>query len=97
MAEIKKTAEFDKWLDGLRDTRAKAKVLVRIQRLGGGNPGDVAPVGDGISEMRINYGPGYRVYLKQKGDTAFFLFGGVKDSQKADIPKAKAIANNLED
>ena len=53
MAEIKKTAEFDKWLDGLRDTKARAKVLVRIQRLAGGNPGDVGPVGDGISEMRI--------------------------------------------
>ena len=97
MAEIKKTAEFDKWLDGLRDTRAKAKVLVRIQRLAGGNPGDVGPVGDGISEMRIDYGPGYRAYYKQKGDTATFLFGGDKDSQKADIPKAKTIAKNLED
>lgn len=97
MAEIKKTAEFDKWLDGLRDTRAKAKVLVRIQRLAGGNPGNVAPVGDGISEMRIDYGPGYRAYYKQKGDTATFLLGGDKDSQKADIPKAKTIAQNLED
>jgi putative addiction module killer protein len=97
MAEIKKTAEFDKWLDGLRDTRAKAKVLVRIQRLGGGNPGDVAPVGNGISEMRIDYGPGYRAYYKQKGDIAIFLFGGDKDSQQADIAQAKAIAENLED
>ena len=97
MAEIKKTAEFDKWLDGLRDTRAKAKVLVRIQRLAGGNPGDVGPVGDGISEMRIDYGPGYRTYYKQKGDTATFLFGGDKDSQKADIVKAKAIAKDLEE
>ena len=97
MAEIKKTAEFDKWLDGIRDTRAKAKVLVRIQRLGGGNPGDVAPVGDGISEMRIDYGPGYRAYYKQKGDIATFLFGGDKASQQADIVKAKAIAENLED
>ena len=97
MAEVKKTAEFDKWLDGLRDTRAKAKVLVRIQRLAGGNPGDVGPVGDGISEMRIDYGPGYRAYYKQKGDIAIFLSGGDKDSQKADIPKAKTIAKNLED
>lgn len=97
MAEIKKTAEFDKWLDGLRDTRAKAKVLVRIQRLGGGNPGDVAPVGDGISEMRIDYGPGYRAYYRQKGDIATFLLGGDKASQQADIVKAKAIAENLED
>jgi len=97
MAEIKKTAEFDKWLDALRDTRAKAKVLVRIQRLAGGNPGDVGPVGGGISEMRIDYGPGYRAYYVQKGDTATFLFGGDKDSQKADIAKAKTIADNLEE
>ena len=97
MAEIKKTAEFDKWLDGLRDTRAQAKVLVRIQRLAGGNPGDVAPVGEGISEMRIDYGPGYRAYYKQKGDTVIFLFGGDKDSQRADISKAKTIAENLEE
>jgi putative addiction module killer protein len=97
MAEIKKTAEFDKWLGGLRDTKARAKVLVRIQRLAGGNPGDVGPVGDGISEMRIDYGPGYRAYYKQKGETATFLFGGDKNSQKTDIPKAKTIAENLED
>jgi len=97
MAEIKKTAEFDKWLDGLRDTRAQAKVLVRMQRQAAGNPGDVAPVGDGISEMRIHYGPGYRAYYMQKDDTAIFLLGGVKDSQRADIAKAKTIADNLED
>jgi putative addiction module killer protein len=97
MAEIRKTAEFDKWLDGLRDTRARAKVLVRIQRLAGGNPGDVAPVGDGISEMRIDYGPGYRAYYKQRGDTATFLWGGDKASQRVDIAKAKAIAADLED
>jgi putative addiction module killer protein len=97
MAEIRKTAEFDKWLDGLRDTRAKAKVLVRIQRLAGGNPGDVGPVGDGISEMRIDYGPGYRAYFRQRGDTAIFLFGGDKGSQQADISKAKTIAENLEE
>lgn len=97
MAEIKKTAEFDRWLNGLKDSRAKAKVLVRIQRLATGNPGDVAPIGEGISEMRIHYGPGYRAYYKQKGDIATFLFGGDKDSQQADIVKAKAIAENLED
>ena len=97
MPEIKKTAEFDKWLDDLRDTRARAKVLVRIQRLAGGNPGDVAPVGDGISEMRIDYGPGCRAYYRQAGDTTVFLFGGDKDSQKTDILRAKAIASDLED
>jgi putative addiction module killer protein len=97
MAEIKKTAEFDKWLGGLRDTRAKAKVLVRMQRLAGGNPGDVGPIGDGLSEMRIDYGPGYRAYYKQTGDTAIFLLGGDKDSQRADISKAKTIAKHLEE
>ncbi len=97
MPEIKRTAEFDKWLDDLRDTKARAKVLVRIQRLAGGNPGDVGPVGDGISEMRIHYGPGYRTYYKLHGEIATFLFGGDKDSQRADIAKAKTIAQNLED
>jgi putative addiction module killer protein len=97
MPEIRKTAEFDKWLDDLRDTKARAKVLVRIQRLAGGNPGDVGPVGDGISEMRIHYGPGYRAYYKLHGEIATFLFGGDKDSQRADIAKAKTIAQNLED
>jgi putative addiction module killer protein len=72
-------------------------VLVGIQRLAAGNPGDVAPVGGGISEMRIDYGSGYRAYYKQTGDTAIFLFGGDKDSQRADIAKAKTIADNLED
>jgi putative addiction module killer protein len=65
--------------------------------LAAGNPGDVAPVGEGISEMRIHYGPGYRAYYQQTGEIATFLFGGDKDSQQADILKAKAIAENLED
>jgi putative addiction module killer protein len=97
MAEIVRTAEFDKWLKALRDTKARAKVLVRIDRLALGNPGDVESVGDGVSEMRIHYGPGYRVYFKQHGDKTTLLFGGDKDSQSADIGKAKAIAGNLED
>ena len=97
MAEITKTAEFNDWLRGLKDTKAKAKVLIRIDRLALGNPGDVQPVGEGISEMRIHYGPGYRVYYKQLGATAVLLFGGDKDSQVHDIDAAKAIARNLED
>jgi putative addiction module killer protein len=97
MAEIVRTAEFDKWLKALRDTKARAKVLVRIDRLALGNPGDVESVGDGVSEMRIHYGPGYRVYFKQHGDRTTLLFGGDKDSQAADIGKAKAIAEDLED
>lgn len=96
MAEIVRTAEFDKWLKALRDTKARAKVLIRIDRLALGNPGDVEAVGDGVSEMRIHYGPGYRVYFKQQGDMTTLLFGGDKDSQTADIGKAKALAKTLE-
>jgi putative addiction module killer protein len=97
MAEIRKTAEFDQWVKDLRDLRAKSKVLVRIERLALGNPGDVGPVGEGLSEMRIDYGPGYRAYFKQKGDVTTFLCGGDKGSQEADIRKAKALAKDLED
>ncbi len=96
MAEILRTAEFDKWLKALRDTKARAKVLIRIDRLVLGNPGDVESVGDGVREMRIHYGPGYRVYFKQHGDKTILLFGGDKDSQAADINRAKAIAEALE-
>jgi putative addiction module killer protein len=97
MAEVVRTAEFDKWLKTLRDTKARAKVLIRIDRLAFGNPGDVEPVGEGVSELRIHYGPGYRVYFKQRGDKTTLLFGGDKDSQSADIGRAKAIAEDLED
>ena len=97
MAEPVQTAEFEKWLRSLRDTKARAKVLVRIDHLALGNPGDVEPVGDGVSEMRIHYGPGYRVYFKQQGGKTVLLFGGDKDSQSADIGKAKTIAKELED
>lgn len=97
MAEIVRTAEFDKWLKALRDTKAKAKVLIRIDRLALGNPGDVESVGDGVSELRIHYGPGYRVYFKRHGDKTTLLFGGNKDSQAADISRAKAITEDLED
>ena len=65
MIEIRKTDVFAKWLDGLQDIQAGARILVRIERLATGNPGDVASVGEGISELKINYGPGYRVYYKQ--------------------------------
>jgi len=97
MAEVRKTAEFDQWVKALRDMRAKSKVLVRIERLALGNPGDVAPVGEGVSEMRIDYGPRYRAYFKQTGEVTTFLFGGDKGSQEADIRKAKALAKDLED
>ena len=96
MAEVVRTAEFDKWLKALRDTKARAKVLIRIDRLALGNPGDVEAVGDGVSEMRIHYGPGYRVYFKHQGDVTTLLLGGDKDSQTADIAKAKTLAKALE-
>ena len=67
MIEIRKTETFAKWLDGLDDIRACARILVRIERLAAGNPGDVKPVGEGVSELRIDYGPGYRVYYKKQG------------------------------
>jgi putative addiction module killer protein len=97
MPSLKRTDEFDKWLRGLKDGRGKAKILVRLERLRDGNPGDVDRVGDGISEMRIDSGPGYRVYYKQHGDTVTILFGGDKGSQRRDIAKAKNIATELED
>jgi putative addiction module killer protein len=96
MIAIRQTEHFSKWLSGLRDVKAKAKVLTRIDRLAMGNPGDVAPVGDGVSEMRIHYGPGYRVYFIQKGDKfAILLGGGDKGSQAKDIESAKELAKAL--
>ena len=67
MIELRKTALFVQWLDGLRDLKARARVQARIKRLVAGNPGDVEPVGEGVSELRIDYGPGYRVYFKKRG------------------------------
>lgn len=96
MTEIRKTERFAKWLDGLDDIRARARVLVRIERLAAGNPGDVAPVGEGVSELRINYGPGYRVYYKQFGESLVILLaGGEKHTQAKDIKTALRLARNL--
>jgi len=98
MPAVKETDEFSSWLKGLRDSVAKAKILVRIQRLAGGNPGDVKPVAEGISEPRIHHGAGYRVYYLQRGDELILLLcGGDKDSQDKDIAKAKKIAVELEE
>ncbi|WP_047308754.1 type II toxin-antitoxin system RelE/ParE family toxin [Rhodopseudomonas palustris] len=98
MPTIRKTQEFERWLRTLRDSRARVKILLRIDRLELGNPGDVAPVGDGISEMRIHCGPGYRVYFVQRGTTLIVLLcGGDKSSQAADIATAKRLALSLED
>ena len=96
MIEIRKTEIFAKWIDGLRDVSARARILVRIERLAEGNPGDVRPVGEGVSEMRIDYGPGYRVYYKKQGSKLMILLaGGDKRSQPRDIKNALNLAKNL--
>lgn len=94
MVEVRQTEEFAKFLTKLRDSRAKAKIAARIDRLRFGNPGDAAPVGEGISELRIDFGPGYRVYfVKKKGDVLIVLLcGGDKSTQEKDIQRAKVLA-----
>jgi putative addiction module killer protein len=93
MPAIIKSDVFDRWLKRLRDLKAKAKIEARILRLSLGNPGDVKPVGRGISEMRIEYGPGYRVYYKQSGEALIILLcGGDKSTQQEDIDMAQKIA-----
>jgi putative addiction module killer protein len=96
MVEIRKTDTFAKWIDGLRDIRARARILLRIERLSLGNPGDVKPVGEGVSEMRIDYGPGYRIYYKKIGQMVIVLLaGGDKRTQARDIKSALRLAQNL--
>ena len=96
MFEIRKTDEFVRWLDGLRDVRARARVLVRIERVVAGNFGDSKPVGQGVSELRIDYGPGYRVYFTRRGQwIVILLVGGDKSGQTADIRTAVRLARNL--
>jgi len=94
--QIRKTETFTKWLDGLSDIRARARILVRIERLAAGNPGDVKAVGEGVSELRIDYGPGYRVYYKKQGrEVIILLAGGEKHTQSRDIKTALRLARNL--
>jgi len=96
MFEIRKTETFAQWLDALRDIHARARVQARIERLAAGNPGDVRPVGEGVSELRIDYGPGYRVYYTKRGRTLLILLaGGDKHTQAADIKTALRLARNL--
>ena len=98
MLEVRRTEEFARWLRGLRDLRAKAKVQARVERLIGGNPGDVRPVGAGVSELRIDHGPGYRVYYQQKGSFLLILLaGGEKSTQARDIELANALAHTFKE
>jgi putative addiction module killer protein len=94
--EVQKTEEFEEWLSGLADQKAQAKIASHIERLGLGNAGDVKPVGAGVSEMKVPYGPGYRVYFKQTDKTIVLLLcGGDKSTQDKDIKRAKEIAAEL--
>ena len=94
--EVRKTKAFADWLDGLRDTRAKARILIRIRRLAEGNSGDWKSVGSGVSELRVDYGPGYRLYLTRQGKSVVILLAaGTKKSQSRDIKRAISLAQEL--
>ena len=96
MIEIRKTERFARWIDNLRDVRGRARILARIERLSGGNPGDVKRIRGGVSEMRIDYGPGYRIYFKRRGQELIILLaGGDKSTQAKDIEAALRLARNL--
>ena len=98
MIEIRETTIYAEWFSRLKDERAKARIDARIYRLSLGNPGDAKPVGEGVSELRIDYGPGYRVYFIQRGNTLFILLcGGDKSTQTADIAAAKKLARNVKE
>ena len=94
--EIRETIQFSSWLADLRDRQARARVLVRITRLAQGNPGDVKPVGNGVSELRLTYGPGYRIYyFKRNEELIILLVGGSKSTQKKDIESAHRLAKEI--
>jgi putative addiction module killer protein len=96
LLEVRQTTTYSDWFGALRDRVAKVRIDIRIRRLSLGNPGDVKPVGEGISEMRVDYGPGYRIYFVQKGsEYVVLLAGGDKSSQDRDIRQAKALARDL--
>jgi len=95
--EIRKTDVFAGWLDSLDDIRGPARVMARIERLAAGNPGDVKPVGEGVSELRVDHGPGYRVYFKQFGShVVVLLAGGDKRTQVRDVRTALRLARNIQ-
>ena len=92
--EIRATETYARWYRRLRDREAQSRIANRVRRLSEGNPGDVAPVGGGVSEMRISYGPGYRVYYVQRGHQLIILLaGGDKDTQPQDIARARHLAS----
>jgi len=94
--EIRQTAVYARWFSDLKDRNAKARIITRIRRLSLGNPGDVKPVGEGVSEMRIDYGPGYRIYFGQRGaELVILLAGGDKRTQDKDITLAKELAKRI--
>ena len=96
MLEVRQTATYSEWFSSLRDRTAKIRIDIRIRRLSIGNPGDVKRVGEGVSELRVNYGPGYRVYFVQRNKLyVVLLAGGDKSSQDQDIRQAKALARDL--
>ena len=96
MLEVRQTATYAEWFASLRDRIAKTRIDIRIRRLSLGNPGDAKPIGEGVSELRIDHGPGYRVYFIQKQDVyVVLLAGGDKSTQDRDIRQAKALARNL--
>lgn len=98
MIEVRQTEVFAGWLRKLRDLQALARIQIRIRRLSLGNFGDVKPVGEGVSELRIDYGPGYRVYFQKTGNVLILLLaGGTKKTQDADIAKAKKFAKEARD
>ncbi|UST58297.1 type II toxin-antitoxin system RelE/ParE family toxin [Pseudomonas moraviensis] len=94
--DIQKTPDFDDWLDGVKDVQGKAAILGRLDRAGDGNFGDCEPVGEGMSEMRVFVGPGYRIYFVRSGQTEFLMLSGSdKTDQKRGIKRAKAILDAL--
>jgi putative addiction module killer protein len=96
MIEVRQTERFKEWLAALRDINARARIAARIRRMEGGNFGDVAPVGEGVSEVRVRYGPGYRVYFIQQGqEVVVLLCGGDKSTQDRDIAKARDMAKEV--
>ena len=97
MLQIRKTNVYAEWIDNLRDLQGRARILVRVERLASGNPGDVKAISGGVSELRVHFGPGYRVYFSQRGnDIVILLAGGDKSSQSTDIQTALQLAKNLE-